>query len=113
MWRTDTHWFDVALTMTVLMVGQLCFGRFVEHQSRWRRLLKSFLGAAIVVGASVWAGRVWLYVLLGLIVLGVVVVHGWWLPRNGVNGWTAEPRVRYHALLRLDRTGKRLGRTAS
>jgi hypothetical protein len=29
MWRTDTHWFDVAITMTVLMVGQLCFGRFL------------------------------------------------------------------------------------
>ena len=110
MWRIDTYWFDVATTMTVLMVGQLCFGRFVEYQPRWRRLLKSLLGAAIVVGTSVWAGRAWLYVLLGVIAVGILVVHGWWLPKKGVNGWTAEPRDRYYALLGLDPTGKPLDR---
>ena len=57
MWRIDTYWFDVAMTMTVLMVGHLFFGRFVEHRSRWRRLLKSLLGAAIIIGVSVWVGR--------------------------------------------------------
>lgn len=25
----------------------------------------------------------------------VIVVHGWWLPRNGINGWTGEPNVKY------------------
>ena len=25
-----------------------------------------------------------------------VVVHGWWLPRQGINGWTAEPKERYY-----------------
>jgi len=24
------------------------------------------------------------------------VVHGWWLPRQGINGWTAEPKERYY-----------------
>ena len=112
MWRLDSYWFDVAIMMTVLMIGHLCFGRFVEHQSRWRRLLKSLVGATIVVGMSVWAGRVWLYVLLGVIAVGVLVVHGWWLPRKGVNGWTAEPRDRYYALLGLDPSGKPRDRTA-
>jgi hypothetical protein len=50
------------------------------------------------------------WTLLGLIVLGVLVVHGWWLPRKGVNGWTAEPRDRYYALLGLDLTGKPVDR---
>ena len=27
----------------------------------------------------------------------VLVVHGWWLPRNGINGWTGEPQARYYA----------------
>ena len=36
---------------------------------------------------------------LGLVGIGVRIVHAWWLPRNGVNGWTAEPRDRYHALI--------------
>jgi hypothetical protein len=108
MWRTDTYWFDVAIVMTFLMLGYLCFGRFVEYQSRGLRLLKSLVGAAVLVGASVWAGRIWMYALLGLIVLGVLIIHGWLLPRKGVNGWTAEPRHRYYELMGLDPTGKRL-----
>ena len=98
MWRTDTYWFDVAVVTTVLMLGHHCFGRFVEYQSRGRRLVKSALGVALLVGASVWAGRrPWMLALLGVVVAGILLVHGWWLPRKGVNGWTAEPRDRYHA----------------
>lgn len=110
MWRTDTYWFDVAIVMTFFMLGHLGFGRFVEYQSRGRRLLKTLLGVAVLLGASVWAGRVWMYALLGLIVLGVLVVHGWLLPRKGINGWTAEPRDRYYALMGLDPTGKPIER---
>ncbi|HEY2294383.1 MAG TPA: hypothetical protein VGM86_27095 [Thermoanaerobaculia bacterium] len=110
MWRTDTYWFDVAIVMTFFMLGHLGLGRFVEYQPRGRRLLKTLLGVAVLVGIGVWAGRVWMYTLLGLIVLGVLIVHGWLLPRKGVNGWTAEPRDRYYALLGLDPTGKPLDR---
>jgi hypothetical protein len=109
MWDTNTHWFDVSVAMTVFMLGQLGFGRFVEYQSRWRRLLKTLLGAGLLVATSSWAGRAWMYVLLALIVTGVGVVHAWWLPRKGVNGWTAEPRARYYALMGLDPAGRRLG----
>ena len=108
LWSTNTPWFDVALTSAVFMVGQLCLGRFVEHQSRFRRLLKSGIGIALIVAISVWAGRLWLYLLLGVVLVGVGVVHGWWLPRRGINGWTAEPRDRYYALLGLDSSGKPL-----
>ena len=106
MWRTDTYWFDVAIATTGLMLGHLYFGRFEEHRPRWRRLLKSVLGVAIVVGTSAWVGRSWMFGLLSVIGFGVLVVHGWWLPRNGVNGWTAEPRDRYYALIGLDSEGK-------
>ena len=106
MWRTDTRWFDVSVATTVLMLGHLYFGRFEEHRPRWRRLLKSVLVVAIVVGASTWAGRVWMFALLGLMAVGVLIIHAWWLPRRGVNGWTAEPRDRYYVLMGLDPTGK-------
>jgi hypothetical protein len=90
----------------VLMLGHLYFGRFEEHRPRWRRLLKSALVVAIVVGTSTWAGRVWMFVLLGLMTIGVLIMHAWWLPRRGINGWTAEPRDRYYVLMGLDPTGK-------
>ena len=106
MWRTDTYWFEVAIATTVLMLGHLYFGRFEEHRPRWRRLLKSLLLVVIMVGTTAWAGRVWMFVVLGVIAVGVLIIHAWWLPRQGVNGWTAEPRDRYYALVGLDPAGK-------
>jgi len=88
MWRTDTYWFDIAVATTVLMLGHLYFGRFEEHRPRWRRLLKSVLVVAIVVAITAWAGRAWMFAFLSLGGLAVLAIHGCWLPRKGVNGWT-------------------------
>lgn len=107
MWSTDTYWFDVAVVTTLLMLGQLFLGRFSEYQSRWHRLVKSLLGIAILVGTTILAGREWMYVLLAVILTAVVVIHGWMLPRKGVNGWTGEPRARYYELMGLDSNGRR------
>jgi len=27
-----------------------------------------------------------------------LVIHLWWLPKHGINGWTGEPREKYYAL---------------
>jgi hypothetical protein len=106
MWRTDTHWFDVAIVMTIFAFGNALFGRFEEHRPRSRRALKIVICLALFVGLSAVAGRAWMYGLLGVSLLAVLAVHGWWLPRNGVDGWTAEPRERYYALLGLDAEGR-------
>jgi hypothetical protein len=106
MWRTDTYWFDVALVMSILAFGNMAFGRFEEHRPRWRRALKIVICLALFVGLSAAAGRAWMYGLLGAAMVGVIVVHGWWLPRQGVSGWTAEPRERYYALLGLGPDGR-------
>jgi hypothetical protein len=111
MWRTDTYWFDVAVVMTFLMLGQLLLGRFSEYQPRSRRLLKSVVGVALLVGMAVGAGRIWMYVLLCVMLGAILVVHGWLLPKQGVNGWTMEPRDRYYRIMGLDSSGRRGGRT--
>lgn len=110
MWRTDTYWFDVALATSLLMLGHLSFGRFVEYQPRWLRLLKSLVGVALVVGISASLGRAWTFGCIALIVVGVLLVHGWWLPKHGINGWTAEPRARYYEFMKLDSSGRRRAR---
>jgi len=68
------------------------------------KLLALGLMAAFAISATL--GRAWVFGFIGLIGVAVVVVHGWWLPRNGVNGWTAEPRARYYELLGLDSSGQ-------
>lgn len=105
-WRTDTIWFDVATIAVIYAFGATLFGRFEEHKPRARRALKVTLTLVLLPGLAAVAGRTWLYALLGVLLVAVVIVHAWWLPKHGVNGWTAEPRERYYALLGLDSHGR-------
>lgn len=100
MWRTDTLWMDVAVVMTIFAVGNILFDRFEEHKSRGRRLLKVALVLALTLTLSASVGRAWAYGVLVLPLLGAAWVHLVWLPRHGINGWTAEPRERYLELMR-------------
>ena len=100
MWRTDTLWMDVALVMSIFAVGNVLFGRFEEHKSRARRLLKVALVLALTLTLSATVGRAWAYGVLALPLLAAAWVHLVWLPRHGINGWTAEPRERYLELMR-------------
>jgi hypothetical protein len=45
-----------------------------------------------------YAGRLVSYSILLAMSLWGVYIHAVWLPRNGVNGWTGEPRERYYQL---------------
>ncbi|MCK4413019.1 MAG: hypothetical protein KAY32_05710 [Candidatus Eisenbacteria sp.] len=99
MWQTDSLWFEVAVVMTIAGVGSILLGHFEEHKPKWRRLLKIaiILGAVLTVSATL--GRVWAFGLLALLLVVVLFLHAWWLPKHGVNGWTGEPRERYHELI--------------
>ncbi len=99
MWSTQTLWFDVAVVMTIFAVGNICFGHFEEHRPKWQRLLKVVLILGVTLCLSATLGRAWAYGVLSLPLLAAVYVHAWWLPKHGVNGWTAEPRERYHELI--------------
>ncbi len=99
MWTTDTYWFDVAVVMCIFAIGNILFGHFEEHKPKWRRLLKIILLLSIVVGVSATLGRPWAYALLALPLIGALVIHVWWLPKHGVNGWTGEPKQTYYELI--------------
>jgi hypothetical protein len=106
MWATDTYWLDVAVVMSIFAVGNVLFGRFEEHKPRHLRLLKQVVFVTITLLLSATVGRVWAYGFLGAFLLAAVYVHGVWLPRHGVNGWTAEPRDRYLELVTKRRRGR-------
>ena len=99
MWSTDTFWFDTALVMSIFALGNISFGHFEEHRPKWRRYLKVALILGIVLGLSSTVGRAWAFGVLILPVVGAAVVHLWWLPKNGVHGWTGEPKDRYYELI--------------
>ena len=99
MWSTETYWFDVAIIMSIFAFGNIAFGHFEEHKPKWRRLAKVILFLFIYVGVSALFGRYWAYFLLIFGLIFALYIHAWWLPRNGVNGWTREPREKYYELI--------------
>ena len=92
------YWFELAVIFGISALGGIFFGHFEERTPRWRKVLKLILigGASVMVSAT--AGRTWFFVLLAVICVLVVIVHAWWLPKKGINGWTAEPKDKYYAL---------------
>ena len=98
MWNTDSLWFEVAVLGTLFALGHIYFGHFEERTPKWRKALKLFFFMALTTGISAYAGRFWAFMLLGALLAGVVVIHGFWLPSKGINGLTGEPRDKYYAL---------------
>lgn len=92
------YWFELAVVFGLTSIGGILLGHFEGGRPKWQRVLKVLVGGAISVLISATAGREWFFVLLGVLTVAVVIIHAWWLPRKGVNGWTAEPRERYYAL---------------
>jgi hypothetical protein len=99
MWNTETPWFDLAAVMSLFAAGNICFGHFEEHKAKWRRLLKVVIFAGVIAGCSSlglrWVG----WALIGMALVAAAVIHLWWLPSHGVNGWTGEPKEKYYALI--------------
>jgi hypothetical protein len=95
---TDTLWFEIAIVCGITAFGSIFFGHFEEHTPKYRRVLKLILFNVVVVLLSKYLGRAWSFGFLSLCVLGVVYVHGFWLPKKGINGLTGEPKNKYYEL---------------
>ena len=91
-------WVDVAVMATLFALGNILFGHFEERTAKWRRVLKFFLFTGMVALISSTAGRGWSIGLVSALLVVVLVIHGWWLPKQGINGFTGEPKEKYYAL---------------
>jgi hypothetical protein len=91
-------WFEIAIIAKFLLVGHILFGHFEEKTPRWRKLLKAALTLIIFPSIAYFFGSFWFWTALGLAVVPVLLIHLWWLPKQGINGWTAEPKEKYYQL---------------
>ena|SRR5687768_3224986 len=91
-------WFEIAIVALLLLFYQVVFGHFEEQTPRWRILLKHTLAVLIFVSVSYFFGRFWFFVSIAVVHVPVLIIHFWWLPKNGINGWTGEPRDKYYEL---------------
>ncbi len=90
---------DTTLFFALLTLGSICFGRFEDWKPRWRRVLKIVIVSSAFIGLLLVAGRLVAWGMVGAVLCAAAWVHLVWLPRHGVNGWTAEPRERYLELV--------------
>ena len=92
-------WFEVAVVMTIFAFGNIFFGHFEEGTPKWLRALKVFVFLGLTLAISAAFGRAWAMGFLAIAaVIPLVVVHMWWLPKHGINGWTGEPKDKYYQL---------------
>ena len=97
MWTTDSLWFEIAIVSIIFAVGNMVMGHFEEQTPKIRRVGKYLLILIIVCGISVLFGRSVAMILLGISIVPVLYVHGYYLPRKkGINGWTGEPKSKYY-----------------
>ena len=89
-------WYEVAIISMFFAVGNIFFGHFEELTPKWRKLLKYIFFVGISLLISYYAGRNWFHIFLLIMCLGILVIHAWWLPKKGINGWTAEARDKYY-----------------
>src|SRR5262249_51126281 len=90
-------WIDVSAMASLFAVGNILFGQFEEKTPKWRRVLKFFIMTGAVTILSATAGRAWSVGFVGSLLAVATVIHGWWLPKHGVNGLTGEPEEKYYA----------------
>ena len=91
-------WFEVAVVAVILLIAQVLFGHFEEQTPRWRMLLKHTFAIIIFTSISYFFGRFWFWIALGAAFIAPLVIHAWWLPKHGINGWTGEPKDKYYEL---------------
>jgi len=89
---------DITIVAVVLAIGNVAFRHFEPQKPLWRRLLKILVALALTAVISYYFGRTGVVIAVAIAMLPVIYIHGIWLPRHGVNGWTGEPRERYYAL---------------
>ncbi|MGQ0542078.1 MAG: hypothetical protein ACT4O9_09565 [Blastocatellia bacterium] len=91
-------WINLTIVASLFVIGNIVFGHFEEGTPKWRRIAKFFVFMAFVALISHFAGSIWVYIFLGTLAVGVLVIHIWWLPKKGINGWTGEPKGKYYEL---------------
>ena len=89
-------WFEIAVVATIFAIGNILFGHFEAETPKWRRVSKVILLLAGTWLITTELGRPWSFLFIGVLIASAIVVHAWWLPRHGINGWTGEPKARYY-----------------
>ena len=103
MWELAIH---LGLVLAAIIAANVTFNAFERHLPLWRRVLKHGMLFAVLAALRVTFGGWALVAALVVLSIGQVVLHGWYFPKHGVNGLTAEPYERYLELITRLKRGR-------
>jgi uncharacterized membrane protein len=73
----------------------LVFNNFEKHLPLKRRVTKLFVVVGVLAVLGILFGRYVFWGIITLMTLGQGYLHGWYFPKHGINGLTAEPHDKY------------------
>jgi hypothetical protein len=104
MYTSETLWLEVAVVSIIFALGNILMGHFEERTPKVRRVAKYLLTILLVCTISNYFGRTTSMIILSLFAIPLVYVHGYYLPKKkGINGWTGEPKSKYHEFRKWDK----------
>lgn len=97
MLTTESLWLEIAVVSIIFALGNILMGHFEERTPKIRRVGKYLLMLVLVCSISATFGRTTAMILLALMIIPILYVHGYYLPKKkGINGWTGEPKSKYY-----------------
>ena len=73
----------------------IAFNNFEKHVPIQRRVTKLFVVVGTLAIIGILFGRFVFWGIIILMTIGQVYLHGWYFPKHGINGLTAEPYDKY------------------
>lgn len=87
---------DILIVLTISSLAYfVVFNNFEKHLPMQRRLTKLLIVNGVLAVIDILFGRIVFWSVITLMTLGQIYLHGWYFPKRGINGLTAEPHDKY------------------
>ena len=87
---------EIFIVFTIASMAYfLAFNNFEKHIPIQHRVTKLFVVIGVLAIIGILFGRFVFWGLITLMTIGQIYLHGWYFPKHGINGLTAEPYDKY------------------
>lgn len=87
---------EILIVLTIASLAYfVVFNNFEKHLPIERRVIKLLVVIGILAVIGIFLSRYAFWGVIGLMTIGQVYLHGWYFPKHGINGLTAEPHEKY------------------
>lgn len=87
---------EILIVLTIASLAYfVIFNNFEKHLPIARRVIKLFVVVSILAVIGILFSRYAFWGMIALMTIGQVYLHGWYFPKHGINGLTAEPHDKY------------------